>query len=75
MESSSCGKRYISERKNILKEYMERLSLINKKVEIKLPEKKIIGKVTGINDLGGCNNFRKKTKQKEIVYSGELLLK
>ena len=74
MEKLICGKRYISERKNILKEYMERLSLINKKVEIKLPEKKIIGKVTGINDLGGLI-ILKENKTKEIVYSGELLLK
>ena len=74
MEKLICGRRYILERKNILREYMERLSLINKKVEIKLPEKKIIGKVTGINDLGGLI-ILKENKTKEIVYSGELLLK
>ena len=71
MEKLICGRRYISERENILEEYMKRLSLLNKKVEIKFPEKKIIGKVTGINDLGGLIVL-KANGRKEIVYTGEL---
>ena len=71
MEKLICGRRYISERKNILEEYIKRLSLLNKKVEIKFPEKKIIGKVAGINDLGGLIILKENGK-KEIIYTGEL---
>lgn len=71
MEKIICNRKYISERKIILKEYMKRISLLNKKVEIKLPDKKIIGEVTGINDLGGLI-ILKENRKKETVYNGEL---
>ena len=46
-------------------------NIVNKKVEIKFPEKKIIGKVAGINDLGGLIILKENGK-KEIIYTGEL---
>lgn len=71
MENLICCKKYISNRKNILNEYMAKTRLLDKFVEIKLPEKKILGKVIGINSLGGLIIIKENGK-KEIIYTGEL---
>lgn len=65
------NKKYISQRKKILYEYMERTKLLNKKVEVKVIDKKIIGTVRGINDRGGLIII-KENGRKEIIYNGEL---
>lgn len=65
------NKKYISQRKKILYEYMERAKLLNKKVEVKVIDKKIIGTVRGINDRGGLIII-KENGRKEIIYNGEL---
>ena len=73
MEKLICNRRYITKRENILKEYMNRLSLINQNVEIKILERKIIGQVIGINNLGGLIILKENGKH-EIIYNGELSL-
>ncbi len=65
------NKKYISQRKKILYEYMEKTKLLNKKVEVKVIDKKIIGTVRGINDRGGLIII-KENGRKEIIYNGEL---
>lgn len=65
------NKKYISQRKKILYEYIERTKLLNKKVEVKVIDKKIIGTVRGINDRGGLIII-KENGRKEIIYNGEL---
>lgn len=65
------NKKYISQRKKVLSEYMERTKLLNKKVEVKVIDKKIIGTVRGINDRGGLIII-KENGRKEIIYNGEL---
>lgn len=71
IEKITADKKYISQRKNILSEYMKRINLLDKKVEIKIMDKKIIGTVTGINDRGGLIIIKANGK-KEIIYNGEL---
>lgn len=71
LEDVICGKRYIENRKIILNEYMERTGLLGKNVEIKFLDKKILGKVSGINDRGGLIVSRA-NERKEIIYNGEL---
>ena len=65
------NKKYISQRKKILYEYIEKTKLLNKKVEVKVIDKKIIGTVRGINDRGGLIII-KENGRKEIIYNGEL---
>ena len=50
---------------------MEKTKLLNKKVEVKVIDKKIIGTVRGINDRGGLIII-KENGRKEIIYNGEL---
>ena len=71
IEDFVCCRKYISNRKKILKEYMERTNLLNKNIEIKIPEKKITGKIIGINDTGGLI-ILKENQKIETVYNGEL---
>ena len=71
MEDFVCCRKYISNRKKILKEYMERTNLLNKNIEIKILEKKITGKIIGINDTGGLI-ILKENQKIETVYNGEL---
>lgn len=71
MENLICNKKYISNRKKILKEYIERTKIIGKNIEIKVMNKKIIGKVIGINELGGLI-ISKSNKKLEVIYNGEL---
>lgn len=65
------NKKYITERKKVLDEYMNRTKLIGKEVVIKNVDKKITGKVAGINDRGGLLII-KENGRKETVYNGEL---
>lgn len=65
------NKKYISQRKKILYEYIEKTKLLNKKVEVKVIDKKIIGTVRGINDRGGLIII-KENGRKEIIFNGEL---
>lgn len=74
MEQLICGKRYISQRKTILNEYMKRLNLMGKNIEVKLFDKKILGKATGINELGGLIVLGSDNRKK-IIYSGKVTVK
>lgn len=74
LEKMISGKKYIENRKIILKEYMERTGLLGKNVEIKIMDRKILGKVSGINDRGGLLLI-KENGRKEIVYNGELKIR
>lgn len=71
LEKVIHNKKYITDRKNILNEFMDRTNLLGKNVEIKIMDKKIIGKVSGINDRGGLLIIKENGK-KETVYNGEL---
>lgn len=62
---------YLPKRKEILKEYLERMDLKNKNIEIKIQNRKIIGKVLGLNNKGGIIIVKEDNK-KEIFYHGDI---
>ena len=71
IEEIVCEKRYIFNRKKILDEYIKKVNFINKNVKIEILNRKIIGKVININELGGLI-ILKENKKIEIVYRGKL---
>lgn len=70
-EKYILNKNYILNRNQILKEYLKELNLKNRDVLIKYSDRKILGKVLGLNERGGIILLKENGKE-EIFYRGEV---
>ncbi|MCI6152638.1 biotin--[acetyl-CoA-carboxylase] ligase [Fusobacterium perfoetens] len=69
LENLICDKRYISNRKILIEEYLKDFLFLDKVVTLKTNTRIIVGKVIGINEKGGVILLKENNK-KEIFYTG-----
>lgn len=69
LENLICNKKYISNRKNLIEEYLKYFLFFNKVVNLKVNDRIIVGKIIGINEKGGII-LMKENNKKEIFYKG-----
>lgn len=70
-ENLICKKRYIFNREKNIEEYYKFFKILNKNIVLTNNQRKIVGKVLGVNENGGIILLKEDNKR-EIFYDGEI---